>query len=103
MIMSKFKASAIGMAVLGIGAWLFPQTRAGTRLNNEVLSLKAELQQLSEQVAALQQDRTNLPPPAIEPVQPPSSENQSADLSRLRSEIGHLRERIAQMEQANAA
>jgi|SRR5438105_11745088 len=101
--MSKFKASAMGAIFLGMSAWLFVEHRAGTRLNSEILSLKAEVQQLVEGLASLQQDFTNLPPSTIDSIHLPPSENQPAELLRLRAEVGHLRDRVAQMEQASAA
>src|SRR5687767_13725511 len=101
MSMSKVQTAVVSMVVLLVVAVLVGERRARTRLREEVSSLRSDMQRLSEQVAARRPDQTRLLP-ARQQTAPPA-EDQAAELSRLRADLGQLLQRLMELEGANAA
>ena len=52
------------------------------------------------QLPALQKDRARIPVAEVQPAAAPLPENQLAELTRLRADLGQLRDRLAQLELA---
>jgi len=101
---SKTKAILFGAILLGIGTVLVQEHRARTELSHDSRSLKAELQELTREVAALREERSG---PSASRVQSATTsaagEDQAAELARLRSELNQLREKTVQLEASTAA
>src|SRR5438876_1058420 len=99
--MSKNSATALGAIFLAIVAVVEHQAR--TKLHNEIVSIRSELQQLAEQLANVQQDNTRISPLGVQPGAAQLPENELAELMRLRAEINLLRQKMAELEQTSAA
>jgi len=96
--MSKAAASALCAILLVMGAALVIEHQARIKLRQEMLAFKLEIQQLTDQVASLQQNH----PPATVPTGDAPSPDPQTDESLLRAELNQLLERLAQLEHANA-
>src|SRR2546423_6054790 len=99
--MTRFGITALGLIVLAMVTAFFVEHHGRTKLKNEVLGLKYEVQLLAEQLASLQQENARISPPGLQNT--PLTENQSPELMRLRAEINQLRDRIAELELYSAA
>lgn len=100
--MSKAVVILLGAVVLGLIAGIVGEHRARLRLDAELQSLRAEVLELTAQLAALRQERA--PSSATPASAPPSSSDASfAELQRLRTELNELRERLTPLERSAAA
>ncbi len=97
--MTKFKATVLSAIVVAIVIGLVLDHQARTRLNNDILSLKLEVQQL----ASLQQDQKQALDTGFQTTEDAGlPEGQLAELKRLRGEVSQLRESVVALENALA-
>lgn len=91
----------VSLAVLGMGVGLVLERQARTRLDGALASLQAEVQRLSEAFAAQQQEIARRDVSGAQSTPPPHG--QLPELKPPAAELARLRDRITELESANAA
>ena len=101
--MKRFKAAAISVMVVVMATVVILEHQSRTKLKQEILSLKRDVQQLAGDVASLHQDYRSSLHATIEAPAAAPSDSQREELTRLRAEIGQLRQQVLALEQGHAA
>ena len=95
--MNTLKIIAVGAIVLTIGASFVLEHRAENKFDDEITSLKSEIQQLADQVSNLQKSQATAIQTTVS-----LPEDQLTELMQIRGELGQLKEGLSQLEYANA-
>src|SRR6185369_11626303 len=98
--MKKLTACAAFFVVLALVIALFRERQARTNLDEALRSVQLRMQELAEQVAALQKEQERA---MVVPRAGAEKAEATTELARLRAEVAQLRETLAQLERSNAA
>jgi hypothetical protein len=97
--MKNFKAIAVAAIFLSLFAGLLMEHRSRSALNKEMLSLKSELARLEERMTASQPEREAVSEPSPSVTIPA---DRPQELLGLRATVNELRQKLSDLEQANA-